>query len=66
MAIVSLQSDKTITKILGDLTDPVWCWCRRKILESFQFSVHIGIQKKWVLTPAKEGLRVDKSANESE
>lgn len=66
LAIVSLRRDRTITKILGDLTDPIWCWCCRKILESFQFSVHIGIRKKWVLTPAKEGLRIDKLASERE
>ncbi|KAL6065453.1 hypothetical protein STEG23_011566, partial [Scotinomys teguina] len=38
----------------------------QEILKRFQFSVHIGIQKKWVLALAKEGLRLEELTSDSE
>lgn len=43
---------------------PVWCWSPSEGLEIRQFPAHIGILKKWVLTPEK--VRIGELARESE
>lgn len=46
---------------------PDECWSHREVLESCQFPVHVGIPKKFVLTPAKAWLsRMDGLASENE
>lgn len=51
---------------IGNLTGLVSCWSPREGLELDQCSVHIGILKKWVLTPEKERVEIHELASESE
>lgn len=56
---------RTVREI-GNLTGLVSCWSPREGLELDQCSVHIGILKKWVLTPEKERVEIHELASESE